>query len=71
MIKYKLLVVEDNKNLGLLYEQELEDEGYEVVIAYSFIEALEMIKKNLFDLVITSVVNRVMNNAAFRSGSSH
>ena len=30
MDKKRLLVVEDEINQGLLYEQELEDDGYEV-----------------------------------------
>ena len=52
MIKNKLLIVEDSVNLGLLYKQELEDDGYEVEIAETGREALKLFKINSFDLVI-------------------
>jgi DNA-binding response OmpR family regulator len=55
MAGYKLLVVDDEKNKGLLYEQELEDEGYEVDIAISGVEALEKFKMNSYDLVILDI----------------
>ncbi|MFC1489995.1 response regulator [Candidatus Latescibacterota bacterium] len=55
MTNYKLLVVDDEKNKGLLYEQELEDEGYEVDIANSGIEALEKFKMNSYDLVVLDI----------------
>ena len=51
----KLLVVDDEVNQALLYEQELEDEGYEVDTVNSGIEALEKIKENPYDLVILDI----------------
>ena len=55
MDRSKLLVVDDEVNQALLYEQELEDEGYEVDTANSGIEALEKIKENPYDLVILDI----------------
>ena len=51
----RLLVVDDEVNQGLLYEQELKDEGYEVDIANSGKEALELIVKNSYDLVVLDI----------------
>ena len=55
MERPRLLVVDDEANQGLLYEQELEDEGYDVVIARSGKEALEKVKGNSFDLVVLDI----------------
>ena len=55
MVKDRLLVVDDEINQGLLYEQELEDEGYEVDVANSGVEALEKVKMNAYDLVILDI----------------
>lgn len=51
----KILVVDDDKNLRLLYEQELSDEGYEVILAASGREALEYLKTHRPDLVILDI----------------
>ncbi len=56
MNKFRLLVVDNYVNLGLLYKQELNDEGYEVDVANSGIKALELIENNSYDLVIIDVV---------------
>ncbi len=55
MDKKRLLVVEDEINQGLLYEQELEDDGYDVDVVNSGAEALEMVKINSYDLVILDI----------------
>ena len=55
MDKSKLLVVDDEVNQALLYEQELEDEGYEVDTVNSGMEALEKIKEKKYDLVILDI----------------
>ncbi|MFC1650716.1 response regulator [Candidatus Latescibacterota bacterium] len=55
MVRSKLLVVDDERNKGLLYEQELEDEGYDVDIATSGVEALEKFKMNSYDLVVLDI----------------
>ncbi len=55
MAKHKILVVDDEVNQALLYEQELKDEGYDVDLAYSGGEALEMVEKNSYDLVVLDI----------------
>jgi DNA-binding response OmpR family regulator len=51
----KLLVVEDDANQRRLYEQELEDDGYEVRTAAGGKEALAEISKERPDLVIMDI----------------
>lgn len=51
----KLLVVDDEANIRLLYSQELSDEGYEVVTAASTAEAVEQLAGNNFDLVVLDI----------------
>ncbi len=51
----KILLVEDDKNQRKLYEQELTDEGYEVVTAPGGIEALAELEKDRPDLVIMDI----------------
>jgi CheY-like chemotaxis protein len=54
-IMAKLLVVDDDKNLRLLYEQELGDEGHSVTLAGSGPEALDYLKANRPDLIILDI----------------
>ncbi len=51
----KLLVVDDEVNQGLLYQQELEEDGYEVVVAHSGKEAIARVQSEEFDLVILDI----------------
>jgi len=51
----KLLVVDDDKNLRLLYEQELEEEGHDVTLASSGPEALDYLKGSRPDLIILDI----------------
>ena len=55
MSKPKLLVVDDEVNQGLLYQQELEEEGYDVVVAHSGKEAIAQVQSDGFDLVILDI----------------
>lgn len=52
----KILVVDDEKNILMLYQSELEDEGYEVVAASSGKEALELFDKEKPDLVTLDIM---------------
>lgn len=53
--KKKILIVEDEKNLCLLYREELKKEGYEVMAVTDAQKALNLIKKHSFDLIITDI----------------
>ena len=47
-----IMVVEDEPNQRLLYQMELEDEGYRVITASEGSEALQLVKKEHPDLVV-------------------
>lgn len=51
----RLLVVDDEANIRILYSEELADEGYEVVTAASTDEAVEKLQQTPFDLVILDI----------------
>lgn len=51
----KLLVVDDEANIRLLYAAELSDEGYEVVTAGSALEAVEKLESESFDLAVIDI----------------
>lgn len=55
MKKYKILVVDDEENIRLLYKLDLEDEGYEVEVAGSGEEALEKLKTFDADLITLDI----------------
>jgi CheY-like chemotaxis protein len=55
MKKHKILVVDDEENIRILYKLDLEDEGYEVEIASSGEEALEKLKVFPADLVTLDI----------------
>jgi DNA-binding response OmpR family regulator len=54
-MKKKLLIVEDEKNLCLLYREELTKAGYKVIAVTNADKALEQIKKQTFDLIVTDI----------------
>ncbi len=51
----RVLLVEDEKNQRLLYEQELTDEGYEVVLAADGREALRLFTETRPDVVVLDI----------------
>lgn len=51
----KILVVDDEDSIQLLYREELEDEGYEVTSAMSGEEALKLFSENTPDLVVLDI----------------
>jgi len=53
--KKRILLVDDEEGIQLLYREEFEDEGYEVISAYSGDEAMEKYKENPPDLVILDI----------------
>ncbi len=50
-----ILVVEDDDNQRLLYEQELKLEGYGIITASDGKEALEKVQEQLPDLIIMDI----------------
>ncbi len=55
MANEKILIVDDEENIRLLYEQELADEGYKTVSACDGKECLEKIKTESPDLVLLDI----------------
>ncbi len=51
----RLLVVDDESSIRLLYSQELADEGHDVTTAANITEAVEQIKENEFDLIVLDI----------------
>jgi CheY-like chemotaxis protein len=55
MKNLRVLVVDDEENIRLLFKEELEDEGYTVEIASNGFEALEKLKNANFDIVVMDI----------------
>jgi len=53
---YTLLLVEDDKNLGLLLAEQLEDEGFKVIIRRDGASGLQAMKELHFDLCILDIM---------------
>lgn len=52
----KVMVVDDDAHILRLYKEELEDEGYEVVVAGTGKEAMELFEKEQPDLVTLDIL---------------
>ena len=60
-MKKKILVVEDEEGLRLLYEEELKAEGYEILTAQNGREAIRQLEEEKPDLIILDIVMPVMD----------
>ena len=60
-MKKKILVVDDEKNLRILYQEELSEEGYEVDVADSAEEAFKFMDSKQFDAIILDIQMPGMN----------
>ena len=60
-MKKKILIVEDEESLRLLYEEELKSEGYEVLTAGNGKEAIQQLETGKPDLIILDIVMPVMD----------
>ncbi|HSA94586.1 MAG TPA: response regulator [Acidobacteriota bacterium] len=54
-MKKKILVVEDEKTLCLLYQEELSREGYEITAVTDAEAALAKLAEESFDLIVTDI----------------
>jgi CheY-like chemotaxis protein len=57
----KILLVDDEEGIQLLYQEEFQDEGYEVISAFTGEEALEKFRSEVPDLVILDIQMPGMN----------
>ena len=57
----KILVVEDEEGLRLLYEEELTAEGYDVLTARNGREAIQQLEQGKPDLIVLDIVMPVMD----------
>ena len=57
----KILIVEDDESLSLLYSAELSDEGYECLLAKNGKEAIRVLTEVRPDLIILDIVMPVMD----------
>jgi CheY-like chemotaxis protein len=60
-MKKKILLIEDEAGLRILYRDELEEEGYEVVSAGNGEEGIRQFEKERPDLVVLDIVMPVMD----------
>ena len=52
---FKILVIEDEKNLRVLYQQEFERDGFEVVTAATAVDGLQLVESERPDLVVMDI----------------
>ncbi|GBD93535.1 sporulation initiation phosphotransferase F [bacterium BMS3Abin05] len=57
----RILIVEDEESLRLLYQEELEQEGYEVTVVESGEEAIKILEEDSIDLVVLDIRLTGMN----------
>jgi CheY-like chemotaxis protein len=55
MEKIKILLVDDEEHIRLLFKEELEEEGYAIGLASNGFEALEILQADRFDLVVLDI----------------
>ncbi|GAB4414731.1 MAG: response regulator [Thermodesulfovibrionales bacterium] len=52
----KVLIVDDDPHIRKLYKEELEEDGYEVIVAATGTEALELFEKENPDLITLDIL---------------
>ena len=55
MIMSRTLVVDDESSIRLLYSHELADEGYEIATAANAADAVELLRRDDFDLILLDI----------------
>jgi two-component system, response regulator, stage 0 sporulation protein F len=51
----RILLVDDEEHIRLLFKEELEEEGYEIDLASNGFEALDRLRHQTFDLVVLDI----------------
>ncbi len=51
----RILVVDDEENIRILFKEELEEEGYTIELASNGYEAIEKVRQTPFDLVVLDI----------------
>ncbi|MEA5114267.1 MAG: response regulator [Geobacteraceae bacterium] len=51
----RILVVDDESSIRLLYSHELADEGYEIATAANAVDAVELLRRDDFDLILLDI----------------
>ena len=60
-----ILIVDDEKHIRLLYEEEFLDEGYTILTASNGLEALEVLNQYQVDLVLLDIKMPEMDGSEF------
>jgi two-component system, response regulator, stage 0 sporulation protein F len=55
MEQVRILLVDDEEHIRLLFKEELEEEGYLIDTAANGFEALDKLRENRFDLVVLDI----------------
>ena len=63
--KFRVLIVDDEQDAAVVLEEFLRMVGYEVYSATSPLEALEMIKKQKYHIILTDIVMPKMDGIEF------
>ena len=58
---FKILIVEDDKELSLLFQKVLKKSGYQVKSASDGAQALEVLDREYIDLIISDIMMPVMD----------
>lgn len=61
MKKYHILVVDDEKINHVLIDAMLHDENYDITHTYDGKDAVELVKKNNYDIILMDIKMSVMN----------
>lgn len=61
MRNFKILLVEDEKQMSMFIEMELTHEGYEIDTAYNGMEALKKAEENNYDLILLDIMLPILD----------
>ncbi len=64
---YKILLLDDDKSITKVFHYNLTKEGYECTVANTVIEAMQILKSNKFDLIISDIVMKDQDGYQFRN----